>query len=136
MKKVFVVVTLLFSLFLPLSHCSAADWYWILSDDKKTVYVDRSSGIWDGMDLHVGLKVVKANGEYSLINLIARYESGNEIYLQNSTVFVYDKNGRYILHFSDDNWIEVKPNTAGQVLAFKLFELYQGHFKRDNKIPE
>lgn len=137
MKKVLVVITMFFSFFLSSSSCSAApDWYWLTSTDSRSYYVDRSCGIWDKMELHVSLKTVGTDGKYRLINLVAKYKNGPEIYLKNETVFAYDANGRYLFHYVDKEWQKVKSNTVGATIAIKLFELYEGHFERDNHIPE
>ncbi|BAL85219.1 hypothetical protein SELR_pSRC500450 (plasmid) [Selenomonas ruminantium subsp. lactilytica TAM6421] len=135
MKKVFVVVTLLFSLFLPLSHCSAADWCPLFSNEYSKFYVDRNTGKWDKKELRVKLKNVKADGDYELINLAVWYGSVDSIFLKNEAVAVYDKNGRYVKTTSDKDWQLVKPNTVGQFIALTLFHIYQEGFKKANNIP-
>ena len=136
MKKIFVAFALLYLSFSPFTHCHAADWYWLTSNDKVSYYVDRECGRWERMDLYTLIKRIESNGNYDIVNLVVQYKSGKEIYLKENSVFSYTADGRCIYTGPGLERYRVKPNTTGQTVAYKLFDLYKGHFKNDNHIPE
>lgn len=123
MKKILAITVLLISLLA--STCFAADWYWLLSSDTFSEYVDRNSGQWNGGQLTCTEKSILDNGNYLIIDITYDYSDFPRIKQRENCVWGYNADGTCEGSFTNSKWTLIAPESVGEEIAVRVYHLFK-----------
>lgn len=138
MKKIFLLSTLFMILIFSAKVNAAANWVWVYSDDYETIWIDNNSigrdnyGFfayfkWTYSDAGRNKRIeerrskgLSVSGYYNLshsVDFIYFNNQGRIKYLSNMGCAEYDKNGKILDSWSDNNfnWHRIIPDSMGEV---------------------
>ena len=124
MRKIMAITMLLVTLLA--STCFAADWYWLLSTDTTSFYVDRSSGQWNGSLLNCTIKGIDSQNDYYLVDNTFDYSRFPRIYKRWNYFWSYNADGTFKGSSRSYEWEPVAPESVGEAIAVKIYYLFAG----------
>ena len=127
MRKIMAITMLLVTLLA--STCFAADWYWLVSTDTASFYVDKNSGQWNGLRLNCSEKTIFDDGNYALYDITYDYSDSHRIKRRQNFIWVYNADGSYIGSDRGYEWTIIPPESVGEEIAHKVFFLFKSRIK-------
>lgn len=127
MRKIMAITMLLVTLLA--STCFAADWYWLVSTNTTSHYVDRNSGHWNGLHLNCSEKIIFDDGNYALYDVTYDYSDSHRIKKFDNFIWVYNADGSYIGGNRGYEWKIIPPESVGEEIAYKVFFLFKSRLK-------
>ena len=123
MKKIMAITMLLVSLLT--STCFAADWYWLVSTDTTSHFVDRDSGQWNGSQLTCTEKAILNNDRYVLLDVTYDYSDYPRIKRRQNYIWFYNADGTSTGSDSDYKWEPLPPESNGEAIAIMEYHLFK-----------
>ena len=125
MKKIIALATLMIVMALS-SVCSAANWYWLASNSKHSIYIDTSSAYRDGHWLRAWYKWTSTDGSYQLADemcTIYKYR----IYHKMGNLYVYKANGdvEFSHNYGFRHVEELPQKCIGEIAFLKAMYMYK-----------
>ena len=130
MKKILAITALLISLLA--STCFAADWYWLVSTDTASFYVDRNSGNWKGSVLNCTEKLIFTNGDYAIMDSSYNYDEYPRIFRRQNYCWAYNADGSLQESAPNYVWELVPPESNGELVSIKIYQLFEGNRHRQH----
>jgi len=125
MKKIITLATLMIVMALS-SMCSAANWYWLASNDEHSIFIDTSSAYRDGHWLCAWYKWTSTDGSYQLVEEKSTIYN-RRIYYKMGNLCAYNANRHleFSHNYNFQHVDELPPNSIGEVAFVKAMYMYK-----------